>query len=361
MIYSAIYRGNCPKTITAIKSVKQLYQPTPAMLHMMETFKQMVNDCIKIGLENDISTLKALSKLCLPQLAKYRIISYYKLHAISKAAGILANRKQSLKRGYQTRTPYLKRAIIISSYGFRITDGALQVPLGEKQYFDIPLNSYVRKVLSDSLKIRSFTLTVESVSICYSKEVAEVECTSIEGVDRNPRNLTVGNGQNALQYDLSKAIDIAESTRSIIKGFKRNDVRIKKMLYGKYGKRRKNRINQLLHHVSKAVVQRAKESKTAIVFEDIRRIRRLYQRGNHQGRAYRGRMNSWSFAEIKHQTRYKAAWEGIPIIELSSDQTRGTSQKCPQCGKRVQEAPTPTLSIDASYGVMNARNGWIVM
>jgi len=108
--------------------------------------------------------------------------------------------------------------------------------------------------------------------------------------------------------------------------FKRNDVRIRKQLYGKYGRRRKNRINQLLHHVSKEVVQSAKKSRAAIVFEDIHRIRKLHQRGNYQGRVYRGRMNSWSFAEIKRLITYKAAWEGIPVIQLTKSETRGTSQ-----------------------------------
>jgi hypothetical protein len=123
-------------------------------------------------------------------------------------------------------------------------------------------------MLSDpSFKIRSFTLATDSVSICYSKEVAEIECVSIEGADRNLRNLTVGDCQQVKQYDLSKALDIAEITRSTMKSFKRNDVRIRRKLYGKYGKRRKNRISQLLHHVSKSVVQSAKENKTAIAFE----------------------------------------------------------------------------------------------
>jgi len=111
-------------------------------------------------------------------------------------------------------------------------------------------------------------------------------------VDRNLCNLTVGNLENVVQYDISKAVDIAENTRSIIKSFKRNDIRVRRKLYSKYGIRRKNRIAQLLHHVSKTVVQKAKQEKTAIAFEDIKRIRQLYRRGNCQGRAYRGRMNS---------------------------------------------------------------------
>jgi len=59
----------------------------------METFRKLVNDCIRIGLENDVSSMKHLSKLSYPSLSRYDVISYYKLHAISKAAGILASRK----------------------------------------------------------------------------------------------------------------------------------------------------------------------------------------------------------------------------------------------------------------------------
>lgn len=84
-------------------------------------------------------------------------------------------------------------------------------------------------------------------------------------------NLTVGNRQNIVQYDLSKVIDIAENTRSIVRSFKRNDARVRRKIAVKYGHRRHNRINQLMHHVSKAVVERAKENKSAIAFENITR------------------------------------------------------------------------------------------
>ena len=82
-------------------------------------------------------------------------------------------------------------------------------------------------------------------------------------------------------------------------------------------------------------MQHAKENKTAVAFGDIRRIRRLYQRGNYQGHTYRGRMNGWSFAEMKRQIEYKAVWEGLPVIQLSVSETSGTSQLCPACGKKI--------------------------
>jgi putative transposase len=322
----------------AVKSVKQSFS-AEALLPLMETFRLMVNDCIRIGLQNDASTMKRLSKLCYAELARYDIISYYKLHAISKAAGILANRKQSIRRGYPTKIPYLKKGILVSCYGFKMIDGELQVPLGNRQYFDVPLNSHTKNILSDAaVTVRSFTLAANNtVSICYSKDVVEIECATIAGVDRNLRNLTVGTHENIVQYDLSKAVDVAENTRSVVRSFKRNDVRVRRKLYGKYGKRRHDRINQLLHHVSKQVIVTAKNEKTAIAFEKLTNIRRMYQRGNYQRKNYRSKLNGWSFAEIKRQIEYKAQWEGMPVIQLSVKETRGTSQLCPRCGKRLQE------------------------
>lgn len=316
----------------------------------METFRQMVNDCIRVGLENKVSTRVKLTKLCYRILA-YNIYSVYKICAISHAAGILANRKTSIRRGLTPKQPYAKKPLLATYTGFKIVNGLLKVPLGGRQYFDIPLNSYVKRILSSDplLKVRSITLTAASnstVSICISKEVsAEIECASIEGVDRNLRNLTVGNTKKVVQYDLCKAIDVAENTRSIVMSFKRNDVRIRKRLTAKYGRRRKNRIQQILHRLSKTVVVRARESKTALAFEDIRRIRQLYQRGNGQSRDYRARLNGWSFSEIKRLITYKAAWEGVRIIQLSVKETRGTSQLCPRCGKRIAKVDKVTRQL----------------
>lgn len=162
----------------------------------METFRQMVNDCIRIGLDNNVSTMKKLCNLTYKHFANYNIISYYKLCAISHAAGILVNREKSIKRGLQPRQPYAARPLLVSCYGFKVENGVLKVPLGGRHYFDIPL------------KIRSFTSTADTLSICILKEVRE-ECVGTEGIDRNLHNLTIGDYNNVVQYDLSKAVDIA--------------------------------------------------------------------------------------------------------------------------------------------------------
>jgi hypothetical protein len=109
----------------------------------------MVNDCIRIGLENNASTMKQLCNLAYSQLSKYDMIIYYKLCAISHAAGILANRKKSIMRRCKPRQPYAAKPPLVSCYGFKIVNGTLKVPVGKRRYYDIPLNSYVRRTLAD--------------------------------------------------------------------------------------------------------------------------------------------------------------------------------------------------------------------
>jgi putative transposase len=137
---------------------------------------------------------------------------------------------------------------------------------------------------------------------------------------------------------MSKAAENAASTREIIRSFKRNDVRIRKRLASKYGKRRRERARQLLNQVSKKIVLDARRDKQAIAFEDITGIRKLYRKGNGQGKSFRARMNSWPFFELMRQVQYKAAWEGVPVITLTKGETGGTTRDCPRCGERLQSA-----------------------
>jgi len=323
--------------VLAIKSAKQNYSPSTEVLELLDLFRRMVNRCIVIGLSQNVSSLKSLCLLSYKELGSYPTPSCYKLCAISRAAGILASRKKSLRRGFVTKSPHAVKPLLISCYNFKIQNGHLRIPIGRKRFETIPLTNHTASVLSDrTLCVRSFTLTANTLSLCISKEAVTLECVGTVGVDRNLRNLTCGDEETVVQYDLSKAVEIANTTLSILSSFKRNDHRIGQRLALKYGKRRHNRTVSLLHKTTKSIVERAFEKRKAIVLENIRGIRRLYRKGNWQGRSFRGRMNSWSFGKAQSQIEYKAAWIGPPVVRLSRRETFGTSSTCPRCGERLQ-------------------------
>jgi putative transposase len=323
--------------LLTIRSVWQYYAPSREVLVLLDVFRRMINDSIRIGLVNDVSSLRRLSILSYSQLADYDSPSCYKLCAISRAAGILAARKKSIKRGFPTREPYAFRSCIVSCYGFKIKNGWLEIPVARGKRFCIPLTRHTLTVVSrPGVEVRSFTLTQNRLSLCITRDVAPVECASTVGVDRNLRNLTVGNDEETVRYDLSETVKIAKTTMRIVASFKRDDVRTRTDISSKYGRRRTARTGHLLHNATKTIVTLAVKWREAIVLEDIQGLRCLYRKGNGQTRKYRGRMNGWSFGEAQRQIEYKARWIGLPIIHLSRSETRGSSVTCPRCGERLQ-------------------------
>src|SRR5882672_6137006 len=136
--------GSC-RSLLAVKSVWQPYAPTRDVLGLLEVFRRMLNESIRIGIANDASSLRRLSLLSYNQLAQYDSPSCYKLCAISRAAGILASRKKSLRRGFPTRMPYAVRPCLVSCYSFKTKNGGLGIPVARGKRLSKPLTNHTIK------------------------------------------------------------------------------------------------------------------------------------------------------------------------------------------------------------------------
>src|ERR1700756_2787260 len=108
----------------------------------------MINESIRTGLANNVSTLRRLSLLSYNQLAQYDSPSCYKLCAISRAAGILAARKKSLKRGFPARNPYTVRQQLVSCYSFKVKNHGLEIPVARGKRLSIPLTRHTLDIIS---------------------------------------------------------------------------------------------------------------------------------------------------------------------------------------------------------------------
>lgn len=319
--------------VRAIKSIKQQIPYNSDVAEMSETFHKMVNHCIRIGLKHNCSTLKRLSILSYHELQDYDILSSYKLNAISQACGRLSQMKQSIKRGKKTRSPFVRKPYLVNCYGFKINGCMISIPYRQRNPINLILNEYTIKTI-EGLKVRSFTITQDSLILCVSKEVDHIKCNGIIGIDRNLRNVTCGNQESVTFYKTNKLLSIRNNTIHARAGFKRNDRRKKVAWYKKMQRRLQKRTQQYIHKISKDIVGSAVKNRTAIAFENLKGIRKLYRKGNSQGKRYRGRLNSWPFYELQRQVEYKARWEGIPVVCVNP---KCTSKLCPACGKRIQE------------------------
>jgi putative transposase len=321
----------------AVKTVQQYYKPGPEILQMLEQFRQILNECVRIGVSENVTSLRSLSTKAYHQLATYDLMSYYKLCAISRAAGILKNYHKAVRKNPKTKEPYARRLQLTTCYGFKIKtlDKTLLLPFKPKQPLSIMLNAHVIRILSEpNIQIRSVTLTHERVSICYAKEIEPIQPRGLIGIDRNLDNLTLADSDGRImRKDLAKATLVKARYREIRSHMRRNDQRIRKQVTGKYGRKQCEKVRQILHHASKQIVMDAKSREFGVVMEKLTGLRRLYRKGNWQGRGYRGRMNSWSYYELQRQIEYKANWEGIPVIYVNPN---GTSVKCSICGSRMK-------------------------
>src|SRR5437660_5857280 len=176
----------------------------------------------------------------------------------------------------------------------------------------------------------------EMLIITYSKDRDEMKQEKYVRVNRNVNNVTIASLDGTVRkFDLSKATEIKSAYRLVKSRFKRNDARIARRLFGKYGEKQRNRVLPLLHGASKRIVEEAKTRRYGIVMERLTGIRRLYRRGNGRSRNYRARMNSWSFGLLQRQIDYKARWEGLKVIYVTA---RDTSKRCSICGYKTLES-----------------------
>lgn len=319
----------------AIKSVKQSILPNNDLADMMETFRKMINQCIRVGLKNNCSTLKRLSMLSYHELNEYDILSSYKLNAISQACGRLSQMKRDIRKGRTPKSPYVSKPYITNGYGIKCNGTLLTIPYKYHNSINILLNPHTQEILSDqTLKVRSFTITAFNISICISKEIPEVKCTKTVGIDRNLRNVTVGNDELVTIYKTNKLLSIKQNTIYARAGFKRNDNRILRNMHKKYDGRLASRTKQYIHKISKQIVDAAVSSKSMIILEDLKGIRKLYRKGNGQGNKYRMKLNGWQFYELQRQIEYKAKWQGLPVNKIDP---KRTSKLCPICGEKIQE------------------------
>lgn len=310
------------------KCVWQSHSKKSELDEVFDYFRLCTNEMIRVSIEKNLTSRGSMYNEFYKKM-KYCFHTHYFHGALNEAKAKVKSYRTTKKKKQNVKLPYVKKnVIVLETMMFKIEDSVIRIPIKPYEYIFIELNSHVMKQLN-GVKIGSVTLTPEKIIISYSKEIIEIIPDEHVGIDRNLDNCTsFDTNIKFMVYDLSKTNKIKEKYKIVKSKFKRNDDRIKKRLFSKYGKKEKNRVHSLLHNVSKKIVSQGQ----GIVMEDLKGIRKLYRKGNGQGKKYRGRMNTWSFYELQRQIEYKALWVGLPVQYVKAN---GTSSKCSECGLKL--------------------------
>jgi putative transposase len=168
--------------VLAIKTVKQNYIATSEVLALLEEFRKMINDCIRIGLSENTTSRNSLSSKAYHQLERYDVSTRYRLTAISKVAGILRNYRRDKRKNPNVERPFARKPMLTDCYAFKIIEGKLRIKIKNNEFIFIPLNQHTLESIS-SHGVRSVTLTPSTISISFSKEITMTEPKGLIGLD----------------------------------------------------------------------------------------------------------------------------------------------------------------------------------
>jgi putative transposase len=317
-----------------VKTIQLRYTASCELDALFENFRLMCNDAIRIALNEKPKSRFMLIELAYPRLKEYGLHSHYILSACEVAFTAYRNKDRE-------SDPYVKRAFIkLDIQSYNLNHLLLRIPIRARQFVYLTLqgsNHHLSFIDNPRLKRGSITITPHTASIAFSNEIPETQPQGYVGVDVNERNVTIAatNGYVEQFSELAEVVEIKDRYRTIrdkIGRRTRQDRRISQQLYSRYGERERNRTIQRVHKITKKITTFAEANQFGIVMENLKGIRKLYRKGNGQGRSYRGRMNSLVFREIQRQSEYKGRWEGLPVLYVDP---RGTSRNCPDCGSRV--------------------------
>ena len=129
----------------------------------------------------------------------------------------------------------------------------------------IPLTKHVQETIR-GCKVRSVTITRDRLSLAIARDAADAKVRGLIGVDRNLDNVTLAAADGSVTtHDLTKATRIKAAYRQVRSRLRRNDHRIRRIVTEKYGLKQREKVKQVLHHASKAIVQQAKQNQCGIV------------------------------------------------------------------------------------------------
>ena len=307
----------------------------------MEDFRSMVNFCIQKAIQNKITSFVKLWHLVKEELRKWDYATQYHVTACRIACTILKSWRKKVKKGEADPdvVPQVKRLFVkFHSSLFKFIGDRLRITIrkGCRVWIDLRYGNYQKKFINEwkegRLQIGEIIITPEKVIVPFKKEVQLIEPKEWIAVDINETNVTgVSSDGSWFIIDTSEVKRIRhvyfEKRRKIQSGIKCGKRR--KELLTKYGKREKNRVKDILHKVSKTIVEFAKLRRCGIILEDLKGIRKRIDYGKVLNRRLH---NGWSFRKLQYYIEYKAKLEGLLVVYVNP---RNSSSLCPGCGRKL--------------------------
>jgi len=310
-------------------TVKAKLNPTDAqrqaLLATMERFNEACNYVSSISYQDGVFGKRTLQKQHYRYIRdNYGLSAQLAVRAIAKVSE--SYRGKGHRQELHTFKPHSAVVYDQRILSFKALDLVSILTLEGRQLIPLSIGAYAQL---EQRRIRGqadLILQKGTFYLCVVVEVEEGTPFKEEGclgVDLGIVNIaTTSDGQQfsgdkadgvRTRYTKLKAALQSKGTKSAKRHLKRTS-----------GKERKFKTH-LNHCISKVIVGIAKDTKRAIVLEDLTHIRsRTTVR-----KAQRGRLGKWAFGQLRQFIDYKAQLNGVPTYLIDP---RNTSKQCSECG-----------------------------
>ncbi len=102
-------------------------------------------------------------------------------------------------------------------------------------------------------------------------------------------------------------------------------------LIKKIRNKEKNKVNSILHKISKNIVAKAYENKAGIVIGKLKGLNKVYY-----GRKFNRKLGGFSYYKLTQYIKYKAKEKGVPLYLVNESYTSKTCNVCGSIGKRYK-------------------------
>ena len=158
---------------------------------------------------------------------------------------------------------------------------------------------------------------------CEVEADTPIDVEDFLGVDMGVQNIAADS--DGAIYSAKHLLNVRHRYRRLRRKLQAKGTKSAKRLLRKRSRREMRFARDVNHCISKALVEKAKDTGRGIAVEELTHIR---SRVTVQRRR-RDQLHSWAFADLRAKISYKAERAGIPVVAVDP---RYTSQECSVCG-----------------------------
>ena len=293
------------------------------LLDTMEVFNKSCDEIAETCFKEKSASKFRIQKLVYHDIRrKYGLSAQLTIRAIAKTC-------DAYKLNKKTQPKFRKHGAVVYDERIIAFKGLTQVSIttieGRKKY-DIYIRNYFRK---RSKRVKGQVDLVYQngelylYATCDMPEETPISTDDFIGVDLGIVNIATDSTGSTFSGEKVEQIRIkCQKQRSDLQS--KNTKYSKRKLRQVSGKETRFR-SDLNHCISKKLVEKAKDTSSAIALEDLSGItKRTTVR-----KSQRAKHHSWSFYQLRSFIEYKATLSGIPVVLVDP---RNTSRMCSECG-----------------------------